>query len=162
MNPATRIFISVFIRLGLIFFAGWFAIADSALPEDVPLVSRLAFSFLFLIAAILVGETATLRMHFSMMLGAIRQITGGAIGGEGDIGQAVSSAVAQAVSDGDAVARDPRDSIDILIRALAADDAETRQKAHAHLMRLTGQDLPEDLAAWQAWWSENREGFLGG
>lgn len=147
MSPAARLIIAFVIRLLLIFFAGWFALAESALPADTHIVSRMGLALLFLIASILVGEVANLRMHFGMLVNAIRAARGGE-GGDGP---------------SEATPADPneakRQAVDELIRALNTDKADVRDMVHGHLMRLTGQDLPADPAAWEAWWSSHRETF---
>lgn len=146
MSPLARLIVSYLIRLALIFFAGWFALADSAMPEGTSLVSRIGLSMLFLIAAILVGEVANLRMHFGLIMGAIRAARGG--------GSPQPEAPADPVEA-------KRRAIDELIRALETDKADVREMVHGHLIRLTGQDLPADASPWQAWWQKNRDGFSG-
>lgn len=153
MSPTVRLVVSLFVRLLLLFFAGWFAIADSALPSDASVVSRVGLSLLFLIASLLVGEVSTVRLHVGMLLGALRKVSGGA----GAVSDAVAKQIGtQAVPP---TAGSVRESVDILIKALGANDADTRQKAHAHLRRLTGQDLPPDAERWRAWWSKARDTF---
>jgi hypothetical protein len=58
--------------------------------------------------------------------------------------------------------RDDRAAIDVLVRGLSGPEPEARAKAHKHLKRLTGQDLPPDPEAWARWWAENRAGFPPG
>ncbi|MDJ0974285.1 MAG: hypothetical protein QNJ98_07490 [Planctomycetota bacterium] len=147
MNPAARLIIAFVIRLLLIFFAGWFALAESAMPEGTHIVSRIGLAMLFLIASILVGEVSNLRMHFGMLVNAIRAARGG---GEESVP--------------DASPPDPneakRKAVDELVRALRTDKADVRDMVHGHLIRLTGQDLPADPAAWEAWWSKSRDTFV--
>lgn len=146
MNPAARLLVSFLISLALVFFAGWFAIADSAMPEGTSLVSRLGLTLLFLIAAILLGEVSKLRVHFGMLMGAIKAARGGE--GENPLTPAVPRDPAEA----------KRHAVAILIKSLDSDDA--RETAHGHLIRLTGQDLPADSASWRAWWAENEDSFI--
>lgn len=148
MNPAARLLVSFLISLALVFFAGWFAIADSAMPEGTSLVSRLGLSLLFLIAAILLGEVSKLRVHFGMLMGAIKAARGGDGGGP----------LAPAMPTDPAAAK--RQAVAILIRSLDSDDATIRETAHSNLLRLTGQDLPADSASWRAWWAQNEDSFV--
>lgn len=155
MSPVVRVLVTTLVRLALIFFAAWFAFKDDALGEGVSLVSRFALVLLFLVAAILVAEVDKLRTHFGLLIGALRAAGAG--------GGAAGGASAAAAMAGDArAAEDPRASVDILVRALGARDAGTREKAHKHLVRLTGKNLPPERALWERWWQENREGFKGG
>jgi len=55
--------------------------------------------------------------------------------------------------------RKHRYAVDLLIRALRADDAGARGKALRSLRELTGQDFGTDAAAWESWWGENRSRF---
>lgn len=144
MSPAARLLVSFLVRLALIFFAGWFALAPGALPEQTSVVSRAGLAILFLIAAILVGEVANLRMHFGMLVNAIRAAKG-AVGDAPDTER--PAADPQAVR---------REAVEALIRALRTDKADVREMVHAHLERLTGAGLPADPDAWDAWWA--REG----
>ncbi len=147
MNPAVRLIVAFVVRLTLIFFAGWFALADAAMPEGTHILSRIGLALLFLIASILAGEVANLRMHFGMLVNAIRAARSGEGAPEGE----------------DAVPLDPneakRKAVDELVRALRTDKTEVRNMVHGHLIRLTGQDLPADPAAWEAWWERSRSGF---
>jgi len=49
--------------------------------------------------------------------------------------------------------------IEPLIEALADEDEQVRQFAWASLERITGQELGTDRAAWQRWWTENKDSF---
>ena len=51
-----------------------------------------------------------------------------------------------------------REAARLLIAAMSSDDPEVRETSHHNLVRLAGQDLGEDPAAWQQWLSEHREG----
>ena len=73
----------------------------------------------------------------------------------------VKLTVAQAIAGEPVPPPDPRASVDILIRALGTDDEDTRAKAHAHLKRLTGKNMPPQQAAWDAWWQAHRDDFQG-
>jgi len=160
VSPVARLIVVALIRLLLIFFAGWFAFKEDALGEGVHLVSRLGLVALFLVVSILLGEFDKLRTHFALLIGALRAAGGGAGGAAG--GGAAAAAVA-GLGLGEATpAADPRASVDILIRALGAGDEDTRDKAHKHLVRLTGKNLPAEVALWERWWQENRDRFAGG
>ena len=157
MNAAARLVISLVVRLILLFYAGWFAVADSALHPDASLVSRIGLSLLFLILSLFVGEVTTLRMHVGMVLGALRKVAGG----EGLIPEAVAAEVgAEVPPDASASAGDAREAIDILVKTLSSSDEKARGMAYAHLQRLTGETLPEVPEAWERWWADNREGFV--
>ena len=39
--------------------------------------------------------------------------------------------------------------------------ADTVEKVHKHLVRLTGKNLPPEIALWQRWWQENRDSWAG-
>ena len=54
-----------------------------------------------------------------------------------------------------------KEAVEILIRALASDDSETKEKVVQRLQKLTGQSFGDDRSAWESWWSENRESFEG-
>ncbi len=49
-----------------------------------------------------------------------------------------------------------RNAVEILVSSLRSGDANVRGKVHEQLVRLTGQGLPPDSAAWERWWAENR------
>jgi hypothetical protein len=159
LNPAARLIISFVLRLVLFFFAGWFAIAESALPPGVSMVSRIGLATLFLIVAILVGEVANMRMHLGMLLGALRAVGGGAGAASGVVSKLIGETEGTTSK---AASADPRDSIDILIRALGSRDEDTRTKAHHHLQRLTGQSFGAAPADWESWWAGARESFKPG
>jgi hypothetical protein len=143
VDHGTRLVVSLGVRLLLIGFAGWFALADSAVP-GAPLVTRIGLACAFLILAVLVGEVSTSRVHLGMLLSALRQ--------------ASPEAAAAAGANGDP-RRDDRAAVDALLAALRVGEPETRAKAHRHLVRITGQDLPPDPEAWDRWWATHREGF---
>lgn len=154
MSPVVRLLIVTLVRLAMIFFAGWFAFNEEALGAGVPMVSRIGLVLLFLVASIILGELDKLRTHFGLLIGALR-----AAGGQGG---AAAAAVATAGLDTPSAAQaDPKASVDILIRALGVDEGLTREKAHKHLVRLTGKNLPAELALWERWWQENRDGYEG-
>lgn len=146
------------VRLGLLFFAGWFAFKEDALGEGAPLLSRIGLVLVCLMLSIVLGEIDRLRTHFSLLVGALRA----AGGGEG-ASQAASAvgAVAASIPLADEGSKDPKASVEILLQALSAPDADTVAKAHKHLVRLTGKDLPPTPALWQRWWQENGDDFTG-
>jgi hypothetical protein len=136
----TRLIVTFLLRLALLFFAAWIALKPDSI-EGADLVVRIGLAAQFLVLSIFVGEVVALRSHLSMLLHALRTATSGGTGEEAK--------------------RDDRAAVDILIRALDSREANTREKAHKNLKRLTGQDLPADRAAWEAWWKEHRSEFLG-
>lgn len=142
MTPTKRILLNAALRLVFLAIAGWFAFGgDYALP-DAPMVTRIALVVLAFGISILLGESAILRTNFDMLLSALRAGTAATAGGAAA-----------------ATPRDDKAAIDVLVRALGSREASTREKAHKHLKRLTGQDLPEDPDAWNRWWNANREAF---
>ena len=149
MSPLVRVLVIALLQFTLIFFAGWFAFKEDALGEGVHMVSRVGLVLICLVLVILISELSKMREHFGVVIRALRATQGaGAVPAE----VATPSLETQA---------DPRAAVDILLQALASDDAETREKAHKHLVRLTGKDLPPEIALWQRWWQENRGRFPG-
>jgi hypothetical protein len=134
----TRIIVSTLLRLVFLFFAAWVAVNPQALP-GADAVVRIGLAAQFLVLAIFVGEVVTLRTQLSMLFHALRTASG-----------ATSGAAAR---------RDDKAAVGILIRALDAKDEVTREKALRNLRRITGQDLPGERAAWEAWWSEHKDEF---
>jgi hypothetical protein len=122
------------VRLILIFFAGWFALASDALPEEVPVISRIGLAAVFLIASILVGEVGMLRVNIGAVLHGLKAVRTGA-----------TEEVA-----------DPLVAAATLIQGLRTNKDDLREKAHYHLKRITGQDLPPEAEAWEAWLKEQR------
>ena len=154
VSASSRLIVALILRILLLLLAGWFAFAPSALPEGVPLISRIGLATAFLVLMLLIGDVSTMRMHMGMLVSALR--------GGGNQGASAATVAAAASAMGVGASGDTRNdaaSVDILIQALKTNDADVRAKAHAHLTRLTGQSIPEDVAAWQAWWDENRDSF---
>jgi len=48
------------------------------------------------------------------------------------------------------------EAIDILVTSLGSPNPEVRKSAHAHLVRLTGNDLGDSQPAWSSWWAQTR------
>ena len=153
MNPVVRVLVGALVQFTLMFFAGWFAFKEDALGPDVHVVSRMGLVLVCLVAGILISELTKMRTHFGMMVGAMRAAS--AAGGP-PTPEAVDALEAAATP---GLAADPRAAVDILLGALSSDDAETRERAHRHLVRLTGKNLPPEPALWQRWWQENRDRF---
>lgn len=135
MKPTTRLLVNAFIRLLLLGFGMWIALADSALPAETSMITRVGLVVAFMALSILVGEVGQMREHMGMLLKVLRASQPGR--------------------------RDDREAIDILVQGLSSADQGTRERAHHHLRRLTGVDLPAEAAAWAAWWQQNRETFVG-
>jgi hypothetical protein len=55
--------------------------------------------------------------------------------------------------------RRDREAIEILLAALESKDPENAKTAHAHLVRLTGQQFAQDPAVWRSWWEANKKAF---
>ncbi|MFM8386408.1 MAG: hypothetical protein ACKOCB_06260 [Planctomycetia bacterium] len=136
MSDTTRLVVAALLRLSLLGFGMWIAFAPSALPEGTPVVTRAALTMLFVVVALLFGDMVQLKDQFAL-LQKLLKATGGGPG-----------------------KRDDREAIDLLIRGLSAPDADTREKAHHHLKRLTRQDMPARPELWQAWWAANRDAYL--
>jgi len=145
--------LGLFVRLVLLFFAGWFLFYDGAVPEGTHMISRIGLAILFLMVQILVGEVGTVRTHVGLLIGALRSVTGGTPEGK------VTAAIAEQLGGGAPAVPDVQAAVDILIRSLSLDDADAQEKAHKHLQRITGESFPPDAAVWAEWWAENRFGF---
>jgi hypothetical protein len=52
-----------------------------------------------------------------------------------------------------------KQSLDVLVELLPACEGEIRADIVRHLTRVTGQDLQMNVAAWQAWWQQNKATF---
>jgi hypothetical protein len=55
--------------------------------------------------------------------------------------------------------RRDREAIEILLTAMESKDAENAKTAHAHLVRLTGQNFAQDPKVWRSWWEANKRAF---
>jgi hypothetical protein len=55
--------------------------------------------------------------------------------------------------------RRDREAIEILLAALEAQTGENAKTAHAHLVRLTGQNFAQDPKVWRSWWEANKKTF---
>ena len=159
MSPVVRLLVTAAVRLGLLFYAGWFAFHDAPLGStDLPMVSRIGLVFLCLILQVILGELDGLRTHFGLLVGGLR--AAGRASGTPELGQAADEAAASAGLS-EASKADPKASVDILVQALATKDPDTVEKVHKHLVRLTGKNLPPEIALWQRWWQENRDSWAG-
>ena len=134
VKPVARVIVASLVRLAFLFFAGWVAVAPSALPGSHP-ITRIGLAAAFLAMSVVVGELSRLETRFEALMRAIRSAT--ATGTEGVPGR-----------------RTQDEAVTILIRALGSREPDTVEKAHRNLQRLTGQDLPPDKAAWEAWWKD--------
>jgi hypothetical protein len=140
VKPETRLILVFLVRLAFIVFAGWVALVPETLPNS-HMVVRIGLAATFLVLSILVGEVAKLRMHFDMLVRAVR--------------------AARAEVTGESPARDDSAAVAILIRALGSREVSTREKAHTNLVRITGQDLPLDQQQWIAWWDQQQKEAAG-
>ena len=148
MNAGSRLLISALVRLVLLGYGVWFAVTEDALGPGVPMTSRIGIVILFVVLSILVGEISQMRMHLSLLArGALQAARSGSLGVN--------------VAGSGSKPADPREPIEILLQALRTTEGETQAKAHAHLQRLTGQDLPPDPVLWDSWWQNNRDTFKG-
>ena len=133
MKVETRMIWTLLLRVGFLVFAGWLALVPSTLP-GAPDAVRMGLAATLLLIAILVGEVAKLQTQFEMLLKALR------------------AAGASVAADAASPKRDDEAAVGILIRALGSREETTRSKAHANLVRITGQDLPAERETWEAWW----------
>ncbi len=122
------------LRLVFLGFGAWVGLVPDALPGAHPL-TRIALASVFLVFAVLLGEFLSLKTRFDMLIRAVKSAT--------------------ARTKPDPTSRE--EAIGILIRTLDSKDSATREKAHRHLVRLTGQDLPPDSGAWEAWQRGTKE-----
>lgn len=137
MNPLPRAVSGLVVQAALLGFAIYFAFTESALPSATT-AARIGLVVLFVVASFVVGEVSRVRTHVGALLAALRAGVAGAGG----------------------VPRDDKAAVDVLVRALSAEDADVRVKAHRNLVRLTGKSFTMDPAAWQEWWKDAREGFV--
>lgn len=136
MKLETRLVIVFAVRLLFVGFAVYFVLMDAALP-GAHWLTRVALAALFLVFSVLVGEVARLSAQFEIFLRSLR--------------------AAGVKVDEEAAARSDEQAISILIRALGSREETTREKAYTNLVRITGQQLPQDKSAWEAWWKEERK-----
>jgi hypothetical protein len=155
VSPVARYLVVALVRLLLLAAAGWFAFADDALGAGAPLLSRIAVVLAFFVLSILLGEFDRLRSHFALLLAALRS------SGGSPQAAAATHALAQALEGGAVGPPDPREAVEILVKALRARNPDTRQRVHERLRTLTGQDLPLDPKAWESWWAAHRDGWKG-
>lgn len=55
--------------------------------------------------------------------------------------------------------RRDREAIEILLTALESQTGDNAKTAHAHLVRLTGQNFAADPKVWRSWWEANKRTF---
>jgi hypothetical protein len=55
--------------------------------------------------------------------------------------------------------RRDREAIEILLTAMESQSGENARTAHAHLVRLTGQNFAQDPKVWRSWWEANKRRF---
>jgi hypothetical protein len=132
----TRILFDLLVRLLLLFFAVYFAVTPEALPGS-SMLARIGISAGFLVLVVLTGEVSAVRSQLHIVLTSIMR---------------AKAALRTEPTD-------DREAIDTLVRTLRSSKGDTHEKVLKHLKRLTGQDLPDDAKAWEAWWEQNREGF---
>ena len=136
MKPLHRAVAGLVVQAALLALGAYLVLSPEALPGS-PLLARCAIGVLFVVVGMLLAEVSRLRTHFGALISALQA---GVSGG---------------------TKRDDRAAIDVLVRALTSDDPDVRIKAHRNLVRITGQKLTMDPAAWQAWWAGARETFSG-
>ena len=155
LTPLVRLLVTAAVRLGLLFYAGWFAFHEAPLGDPgIPLVSRVGLVLLCLVLQVILGELGQLRTHFGLLVGGLR--AAGRQDAVAGLGEA-----ARAIAIPEDAPADPKASVDILVQALGTKDPDTVEKVHKHLVRLTGKKLPPEVALWQRWWQENREDWAG-
>lgn len=123
---------------------GGLVLAEPWLPESLRTllgpggVIRLVVAVLCVYVVLLIAERERMVRDFKEVLRAFREF-------HGNPGTPAAGAQAQPTD------AQKREALEILVTALSSPDRSVRDKAHAHLQRLTGQALPPDPAAWQAW-----------
>ena len=134
MGPNGRALSLLLIQVILLAAAIYVAVSDAAFP-GASIAGRATVVVLAIAVNFLAGEVVRLRTHFGALLKAL---------------EAGTAATAP---------RDDQAAIDVLVSALSSANADVRAKAHKNLVRITGQDLPPDPAAWSAWWGTARANF---
>src|SRR5262249_4383116 len=135
MKPLHRAVAGLLVQAALLALGAYVVLSSDALPGS-SLVARCAIGVLFVVVGMLLAELSRLRAHFGALISALQA----GVGGSG-------------------TKRDDRAAVDVLVRALSSDDPDVRIKAHRNLVRITGQKMTMDPAAWQAWWAAARETF---
>lgn len=122
--------------LAVLFFISLFPPVDSVFEsEGWAKLSRFCICVLFVYVAVLIQERQRLSATFREVLAAFQSFHRGK-------------------------APDPQvehEAVSILISSLQGADEELKQKVHAQLVRLTGQDLPPEHEAWDRWWRERQQ-----
>jgi hypothetical protein len=160
------------IAMGLVFLVLAFVDAARGAVEahlGLERVMLAAIGFLCIHAAWIAYDTARTRERLLDLLAETMAALRGGVPGAPPVVPPVASPVASqsataarapaavsAVADV-AAAADPlaphREAIEILLTALASANVDTRSIARTNLVRLTGQDLGPEPAAWVAWWA---------
>ena len=134
----TRFVAFVFCGLGFFYLVqpDWlgYASAKKAFGGDAQLVGA-GVGVAFFALAVQSWESAKLRMRMAELMEALHQLLYGK-----DY-------------------RRDREAIDILLNSLDGSDSEASKTAHAHLMRLTGQNFAQDPKVWRSWWDAHRKTF---
>jgi hypothetical protein len=133
MTAIQRALIRLLAQVSLTGFAVYVGLFPDALP-GASTAARAGLAVLFVAVALLFSEVAQVRQHMSLLLSTIQS---GLASGP----------------------KDHRKAVDVLVAALESPEARVRGAAHRNLVRITGRDLPEDAAAWKAWWGGARADF---
>ena len=102
-------------------------------------VHRLVLPLLLVAAALGVLENLRTRAHIGQLIGALR----------GMMKKAGTPATPQIKAE----------AIEILLTSLRSDRPTVRKTAAVQLRNLTGQELGEDVEAWDRWWAAHREDY---
>ena len=102
-------------------------------------ITRWIVGILCIYVVLLIAERERMGRDFKQVLQAFREFhTGPAASGQ--------AAGTSAPTEGQ-----KREALEILVSALESQDSAVRAKAHSHLKRITGQDLPAEPTTWRSW-----------
>jgi hypothetical protein len=134
VSASSRLLFGFAVQLAFLGLAIYLVVSPDALP-GASHAARVGVAALALAVGVLWGEVMRVRADLGELLRALQR----------DLSTYTP--------------RDDRMAVDVLVAALDSKDPAAREKAHLHLRRLTGQNLPPDGAAWRAWWQGARATF---
>lgn len=102
-------------------------------------ITRWIAGILCIYVLLLIAERERMGRDFKQVLQAFRDFHAG------------SANSGQAGGSGSPTPSQKQEALEILVSALESQDVSVREKAHAHLQRITGQNLPADAASWRSW-----------
>lgn len=111
---------------------------QDALPGFVPHLFQLCVGVLFLYIGALVQERQRLSYGFRELVDSFEAFNQTIYGKDYKV---------------------QRQAVEILVATLRSDDPSVREKVHAQLVRITGQQLPSEPEPWEQWWAQNKATF---